>query len=518
MKNAASSCEGSDIAVSEHTNEEQHDNKRRTEPIDGNMNSSLDACSMTQHNSETEVSRTQSCNSDDEFGDISSETCFITKYSSNCESSTVEDECCENETLATWKQLPDNCEETDLDQEKVSCVLTNTNDSSLSKTCVEKPLPKTEERKADLFFGYSCEEPQHESRLKPDEAYSIQKPPDSSSCSPMFVAPEEKLITTSTQKHSSLRYTSWIETEDSTVLGKDEGSNNNDTILRKQKAASSCATEAGNVPSIENKDNLEADKDENIDSLSDRYYEGYTLSENSSLTTYNENIALEKNAPDNGYFLGNYYNGAIKMGINENSEESEVENYRLKHRYYLKSSQSVREWGSNTEKDLSEDILGLSSIKENSVSRRKIRFAITPLQNGNIKQTSSLLKRNAEIKLAVTAPRNKAIEQIQAFKWASTSTQNKTIGCDSQALSGRSQQTVPVIDVSFQKAERSRLVKPSFTAFTNVWKASNAFREKQRQRRISTGQRRGSDVMFSLVSFLTCITILKKQSCTPALN
>ena len=518
MKNAASPCEGSDIVISEHTNGEQHDNKCKTEPIDGNVGSSLGACSMTQHNSETEVLRIHSCNSDAEFDDISSETCFITKYSSNCESSTVEDECCGNETLATWKELPDNCEETDLDQEEASCVLTNTNDSSLSKTSVEKTLSKTEERKADLSFGYSCEETQHESRLKPDEAYSIEKPPDSSSCRTMFVAPEEKLTTTSTQKHSSLRYTSWIETEDSRVLGNDEGSNNNDNILRKQKAASPCAMKAENVPTIENKDNLEADKDKNIDSLSDRYYEDYTLSENSSLTTYNENIALDKNAPDNGYFLGNYYNGAIKLGINENSEESEVENYRLKHRYDLKSSQSVREWGSNTEKDLSENILGFSSIKESSVSRRNIRLAITPLQNGNIKETSSLIKRNAEIKLAVTAPRNKAIQQIQAFKWASTSTRNKTIGCDSHALSGRSQQTVPVIDLSFQKAERGRLVKPSFTAITNVWKASNAFREKQIQRRISTGRRRGSDVVFSLVSFLTRITILKKQSCTPALN
>lgn len=470
--------------------------------MDGNVDST---CSITEHNSQTEVPRISSCNSDEEFGDISLETCFITKYSSNCDPSTAEGEFCESEVLATRKQLIEHCEESVLDQEGASCVLQKSNNSSLSKIYVDETVPSTDETRgtdvmADSLLGYTYEERQHESRLQTDEAYSGEKPPDLSSTSGTFIDsyPEETVTNTSSQKHPLRRYTSWIETEGSAVLRNDERSNNKDNVFRNEKAVSSCAIETVNVCSIGDKDDLEAEKGEDIVSFPNKR-EDLTISKNVSIRNCNENFALVKDVPENDYFLGSV-NDTIKLGINEDNKGCQLQNDRL-NRYDLKSSLSARESGSNAEKDLSEDILGSSSKKESSVLRRNIRLAVTPLQNGTIKQTSSL-KWNTEINVAAATSQNIATEQTTAFKRTSTSTQNRTIGCDRHVFTGRSQQTVPVIDLSFQRAEQSRLVKPSFTAFTNVWKASNAFREKQRQRKISTGRRRGSDVVFSLVSFL----------------
>ena len=511
MKDAGSPYEVKDNVIPEDNNE-QKDNKCRNESMDEVVDSSLSTYSITKHNSQTEVSRISTCNSDEEFDDISLETCCTTKYSSNCDLSTAEDEFCENDVLlAARKQLPEHCEKSVLDQEEASCVLSKSNNSSLFATYVDETSSITDQTRKtkvmvdSLFNGYTCQERQHESRLQPDEAYSREKLSESLSTSKKFVDsyPEEKLTNTCSQKHPLLRHTSWIELQDSVVSVNDEGSKNKDNVFRNEKAASSCAIEAGNVRSIEENDNLEGEKGENIVSFPNRR-EDFIVSKNIMIAgNNNENFTWDKNVTENDYFLGSI-NDTIKMGINEN-KGLQFENPRLKHRYDLKSSLSARESGSDAEKDLSEDILGLSSIKQSSVLRRNIRLAVTPLQNSSIKQTSSL-KRNAEIKVAVTASENNPTEQTTTFKSTSTSSQNKTIGCDSQVFNGRPQQTVPVIDLSFQRAEQSRLVKPSFKAFTNVWKASNAFREKQRQRKISTGRRRGSDVVFSLVSFLHYVT------------
>ena len=510
MKDTGSPYEDKDNVIPEDNNE-QKDNKCRNESMDEVVDSSLSTYSITKHNSQTEVSRISSCNSDEEFDDISLETCCITKYSSNCDLSTAEDEFCENDVLAARKQLPEHCEESVLDQERASCVLPKSNNSSLSATYVDETSSITDQNRKtkvmvdSLFNGYTCEERQHESRLQPDEAYSREKLSESLSTSKKFVDnyPEEKLTNTCSQTHPLLRHTSWIELQDSVVSRNDEGSNNKVNPFRNEKAASSCAVETGKVRNIEDKDNLEGEKGANIVSFPNKR-EDFTVSKNIIAGNDNENFVWDKNVPESDYFLGGVKD-TIKTGINEDNKGRQSENHRLKHRYDLKSFLSARQSGSDAEKDLSEDILGLSSIKQSSVLRRNIRLAVTPLQNSTIKQTSSL-KRNAEIKVAVTASENNPTEQTTAFKSTSTSTQKRTIGCDSHVFNGRPQQTVPVVDLSFQREEQSRLVKPSFTAFTNVWKASNAFREKQRQRKISTGRRHGSDVVFSLVSYLHYVT------------
>ena len=211
----------------------------------------------------------------------------------------------------------------------------------------------------------------------------------------------------------------------------------------------------------------------------------------------NENESNEldnRKAIKNHCFAGNK-NGTVDLDIFENSKEE-----RESHSKEIKSPQATRKARSITEKNISEVIPSLrnkqNSSKESLVLKRNIKLAATPLQNRTIKST---LTRKTDTKQATRAFHNKTIEQESKL---TTSIQNNTIDCNSQVLTR--QPKVPVIDLGFGKAvqgvEQSR-IKPSFTTFRNVWKASNLFREK-RQKIIGTCNRGGSDCMFSLESML----------------
>jgi hypothetical protein len=524
VKNAGLPCENRDDIVSEDSTEQQRNRKCRIESMDTNMSdSSLDACFITKYNSQTEVPRVNI--HDNELSENSLDTCFITNYSSDSEFSMVENECCENEILATDKQLTRYSEEVISDQEQEDCLVTKTEVYGVDKTgCRTNETRNT--NVMDSSFGHkeiyeeSRPSRQHENRLQLDEARNMEKQSDSSSTSEQLVGdyPEGEIITTYSEKEPSLRYSSECKEEE-----RHKG-NSRKSLLRNENAATYCTSESENVCSIEfDTVRLEKDKRKNNDSLpnkcedfrNDVVKDNHFLRNNSnedtrnkkdSLTSYNEHVSW-----DNDYILGNNKR-AVNVDIIENNKGSQIgrKNLHLKHWNDLKSQQAERKPGPIAEKYVCEDISGLSlgsleqnSIKESSVLKRNIRLAITPLQNGSIKHNSAL-KRNTEIKPAVTPAQYKTMEQNTAgSKLAVTSTHNKSMDCDNQLLSR--QQTVPVIDLSFGKAvrhvEQSR-IKPSFTTFRNVWKASNLFKEKQRQKRIGIASRRGSDGVFTLVSFI----------------
>jgi hypothetical protein len=506
QNNSGLACENKENIPFEDTTEQQQDDECTIESMDTNVGS-LGTCFVKNYSSQTDVPQVISSYDDAQMSENSADTCFVTKDSSKTEFSKAESEC--YEMLAMNKQqVSKTFEEVIVEQEQEDCLATKFNTSSLHKTefyGVKKAAcgdHKTRNTNAmDSLFGYAvCEEKtvrQHENNSQMDNVHTTEKQNNPPTATKEFVCSylEEKHTPTYT-----LGYTS--ETQEDRHK---ENSKNNARTSSTSDSLNPCSIEfdAKDNISLEknkrenNKGPLNKYEDFGNDVVKDKHFLGNNNNEgkrreNDRLINFNENIAWDnKNASKNDYCVANNDDT-----VKEDNSESQIErnkHHHLKHWNDFKSSQAEEKPGSIMEKSISKDISSLSldlqeqdSIKESLVLKRSIRLAITPLHKSTASHNAKLTW-NTKMKLAVTPAHNKTMEHESKL-----ATQNKTINWNNQVFTG--QQTVPVIDLSFGKAvgqaEQHRM-KPSFTAFRNVWKASNLFREKQRQKKI--GSRHGSD-------------------------
>ena len=489
------SCENGDNIVSQDTTEKQK-----------NENCWVKSMNEGDRSLESSQNEIPQVNVHAQLKTNSMDTCFITKCSSSSEFSQVENKCDGNEMLAKNKQINKYSEDVTVDQhEKASSkqqpkLLDNLSLFNVDFYDVDKTAFRTNDvrKVVDPSFHYDLKEEYHEPSLlsvqnrnknamQPEEGYSTTEKQEKTSRTTNGHL-DKNPTTTYSQKHPLLSYPSDY---------GDKGNTNN-SLLQKENETLSCTSQ--DLCSIEftTKDNISFEKDKggnntllNKSTSNDVVKNNEALGNNNYARNDNESDELEnKSAIKNHSFAGNN-DGTVKVVFENNKEQTE------NHWNEIKSPQAKRKTRSITEKNISEVIpssLKQNSNKESLVLRRNIKLAVTPLQNHTIKST---LTRNIDTKQGTRAVHNKTIES----KLTTTLTQNNTIDCNTQVITR--QPTVPVIDLGFGKmvrgAEQSRM-KPSFTTFRNVWKASNLFREKQRQKMIGTCNRRGSDGMFSLVS------------------
>ena len=453
---------------------------------------SMDEGDMSPESSQIEIQQVNSYDKHAQLKTNSMDTCFITK----CSFSEIENQCDGNEMLAKDKKTNKYFEDVTVDQHEEDSSQPQLPDNlslfNVDFDDVDKTAFRTNGNRnvVDPSFHNDLKEEYHESGLlsiknknamKWEEGNSsFEKQDDSSKTAKVSVHSylDENPTATYSQKRPSLSYTS------------DYGDK------RKETSQDLCSMEFTRKDKI----SLEKGKGENNKLLNKSTRKNVVndnefLCKNNDSKNDNESDELDKvSAIKNDSFVSNN-DGTVEVDIFENNRDE-----RQNHWNEIKSPEAKRTARLFTQENISEVIpssLKQNSRKERLVLRRNIKLAVTPLQNHTTKST---LTRNTDTKQATSAVYNKSIGQ--EFK-LTTSIQNNTIDCNTQLLTR--QPTVPVIDLGFGKVarreEQSR-IKPSFTTFRNVWKASNLFREKQRQKMISTCNRRGSDCMFSLESML----------------
>ena len=533
VKSAGLFCENEDSLqeIEEHV---EDDKKYRNESVRQNeIDSSPDNCFITRYSSQADVLRDLHDNG--QLTDSSqTDMCCIDKYSSHYELSRVdrlENECnevCKDKTLAVDQKQNEYSKEVILDQRNQ---IRKTHKSNVyeSMSHVEK---KTSCRNSKISYtngtGDNCQKNDEESRFSGqqenclqhvEEAHISEKQSDLSSNSFLGNSFKEKVNNNSMFSHLPTR-TSWpVKTDNKMDVEKSEGGD----VAQNGKATSYCATRSGKDRNLEfdreNKNSV--GKGENNKNTSNEFIDFRNVKncrvmncsedngrKNDGLTSSTKN-ELNKNSFNNCNLIGV---NTAEVGVDTNNEiEKEGQ---LKHWNDCKPCNQVEKTlDVSSDKSISSDISGLSVgssdeklSKKTLVVKRNIKLAITPLQENMIKKNLTW-KRNAEIKLTATSTQNKAMEQTTGLKQTLMSTHSETI--DSYDHVFTRPQTVPaVIDLSFGSAvcngqtERSR-IKSSFTTFKNVLKASNLFREKQKQKKIAMGtNRRVSDGVFTLVSVL----------------
>ena len=491
-------CENREnIDVSDNTTEQHKNESCYVESVDVGGSTPIPSFMTTSSSSQVEVSRANSHDDNDAV-----DTCFITKCSSNSEFSRMEDEGSGDGLLVTDKELwqysqdeivakhqdnsshlvaqhelPDNSSSYNIESynmDRTACETNNTGQTNVmdpSNDLKEECHLLSMQNRFQQGKGHAAIE-NDSSRITKTSVHSyLDKNP----------------TTMYSQKPSSSRCTSELENKDK--------QNSNKSILSQSESARTCnapedvcsikLTTQDNISleKEEREDNRLLNKDLSSDMVKDKKFtaDSNANSKNHSFTKVEENnrLAIKKDS-----FVKN--DRSKEVHIFKNNRGMAIERDHLKR--WNEPEVQLRTVCSTTEKNISKD-----SIKESLVLRRNIRLAATPLQNH-----ASTLTRNVETKLATKAVHNKTIEQESKL----TVTPNHTIDCNTQVLTR--QQTVPVIDLGFERVIRQaeqRGIKPSFTTFRNVWKASNLIREKQRQKKIGgKSNGRGSDGMFSLVS------------------